>query len=635
MELRIFPYILSQYLWIGILSIPLISLVSFSTKTMTKDFISQDSSKQAWNSSAKPTWLMHTTDLHLNTAEKNSYNQTYNSLKKAIDTLKPKKIIFTGDLVDNKNNGSSFRPYTEQKIQDWERYKQLLAELNLTNDPRLIQVAGNHDFFDILSDNSKAHYAKGFIYNESTMIHNRYKLDLDVGTASILAVNPYEFPAPVLRLTWFTSPSNKLLSELKKELNSNTDTIQIVVQHHPVAMIFPSSGAKSSSCYTEIIKQTQNVRLVLSGHRHPKNPVYQHWGDTLEVVGTPLFKLPNRVGLVTIDNRRVAYHDINLNAKHIAVMTNPAPRYQTSGLDVFMENETEVRALYFGETPGNLSVSGSVKGQLKCETKLDDGVWMCSLPFKLPNGNHVIHKEGDWSGDVEFTISSKVSGFEEKQYQQESTTSYIFLYVWITIICVGITFPIGFTEVNSDFDAWIKGRSENSNWLFALFAGFIAVRHRLAKAPKCIKYATFIASVWPLVLPISLFGIEDKPAMFWTWDFVGNGKAVTGFQGTMFGLRYLYFTVLSAILMASAISGALGRSRIFIIDVLVYLTSLGFVGYYIYTLCDWLGFVWAFTSPSFALFPLYFLITLIFYALSTYRNRNQVDSDIFGQYDKI
>jgi predicted MPP superfamily phosphohydrolase len=629
MQLRIIPYLLSQYLWVAILSVPLISLLSYSTKLMTKEFLSQDANAQPWNSSAMPTWLMHATDIHINAIGNESYIKTYSALKKAIDTLNPRKIVFTGDLVDNLNSGSTFRPYTEQKSEEWELYKKLLIELELIDNPRLIQVAGNHDFFDILSDDSERHYANGIVYNMSTMIHSRHRLDVDVGTASILAVNTYETPAPVLRLTWFSTPSQKILDELKKELDSNDDTIQIVVQHHPVAMVFPSSGASDDACYSEIIKDTKNVRLILSGHRHPKKPVYRHWGDALEVIGTPFFRMPNRVGLVTIDNRRVVYHDVDLNDTHIAVMTNPTPRYQASGLDVFNENASEVRALYFGETPGNLSVSGSVKGKLRCETKLDEGVWLCSLPFSLPSGNHVIHKEGDWSGDVEFAIAKTIPGFEEDFYQKESTISYAFLYAYVTIICVFLTFPIGFSKADSDFNAWIKGKSEKSNWLFALFAGFVAVRNRLAKVPAHIKYVLFVASVWPLILPICLFGIEDKPAMFWAWNFVGNGKAITGFQGAKFALCYLYFTVLAVILMGSAIAGTLVRSYVIIVDAAVYLTALVLNGYYVYILCDWFGYVWAFTSPSFTLFPLYFLVTLVIYAIQTFKDKSLIDNDLF------
>ena len=631
MNLRIIPYFLSQYCWLIIFSLPLLALVSFSSKITTKDFFSQNSEPE-FDSSINPFWMLHSTDIHLNSVDPTSYNKTLNALSKAIQLLKPKQVIFTGDLVDNKNPGENlFRPYTEQKKADWDLYVKLLDQLGLRYSKTFVQVAGNHDYFDLINFNSSHHYAKGIVYNETTFLFNRHKIDTGIGTASILAVNPYEMPAPTLRLTWFTSPTTKTLEKIKNELKSNTDTIQIIAQHHPVSMIFPSEGTTKDASYAEIIKQMTNVRLILSGHRHPKKPVFRHWGDALEVIGTPLFRYPNHVGLVTIDNRRLAYHDIDLNEEHIAVMTSPSPSYQASGLDVFSQRKSEIRALYFGETPGNLSVTGAVNGQLNCSKEIDDNIWLCNLPFELPNGNYNLHKVGDWSGDVNFIISSTISGFEENKYQTDPTISYTFLYAWVTIICIIITFPIGFSGIGSTFEQWVRGKSDTPNWIFAVFAGFIAVRHRLCRSHIVIRIAAFVASFWPIILPLSLFGIEDKPAMFWAWDWVGDGKARTGYEGTMFGLYYLYLVVLAFILVTSAIEATSVRSLALIFDIAVYIAATCGAGYYTYTFSDWFGIPWAITSPAFSLFPIAFIALTIWNLIRTRKDESHVNKDIFDQ----
>lgn len=629
MKLRIIPYFLSQYLWIGIISLPLLSLVIWTPRVTTKDFFSQPLQSK-FNDSEIPTWFLHGTDLHVNSNGNTSYINIKHQLNKSVNLLKPDKIILTGDIVDDRTP-KGIRIWTAQNKKDWDVWKQILDELNLTYDPRLIQVAGNHDIYGIIRYNSSHHYADGVLYNYSDFLIDRVPLDIKGIKASILKINPYNFPTPTIGMTWFTTPEYTNLRKIIKEIADNTDDIQIIAQHHPSMMWYPNSGIDASVSYPQFLKRTSNVRMILCGHRHPEHPVYQHYGDVLEVVGTPWTFYHERVGLITYDNRRFSYHEVNMDDKHIAVMTAPTPLFQTSGLDIFSERTTRIRALYFGETPGNLSVRGSVNGTLNCSRQIKEKVWLCTLPVHFENGNHVLKKVGDWSGEVKFTIAPTIRGFMEDNYMNESSTSYSFLFAWLLIVCLVVTLPVGFATVGSAAENWIIGKSQNSNWLYAIFGGFILVRNRLYTCPYYIKIIAILATLWPLVLPICMFNLDGHPAMFWAWGFVADWRAMMQFEAMSFTLWYYYFVVLSFSVVCASIKTTYVRSWVHILDVCVFLAGMCGSGYMTYKLYAWFGIFSAITSPTFVLIPIVMLICVILYEVKALKSKDSANNELFDK----
>jgi len=619
MGIRILPYLISQYSWVLIISIPLLAAYPFSGRSITKDFFSQSVTPQ-WNSSSKPTWLIHATDIHITGSKNNSYEYTTNALNKSIHTIKPDKVIFSGDIVDS-GIKDSFRPYVGQMKSDWDLYTKMIKEIGLDSS-QLITAAGNHELYDIISFNSSTHYANGILYNETSYLMNRYPINLDVGTASVLTINPYQFPSPQVSMTWWGFPDQKTLEKISTEISSNHDSFQIIVTHHPVYMWYPNTGTDTNS-FMNIIKLSSNVRFVLTGHLHPKTPKYLHHGDALEVVGTPLFREP-KVGVISIDNKRCSYHSVSFNDKNIAIMTHPVPFTQTSGLDIFNEEETEIRALFFGETPGNLSVTGAINGKLSCDTEIKDSVWLCHMPMKLDSGKHTINKIGDWSGEVTFHIGHTISGFNEDFYSNESSSAYTFLFYWILIVCVFMTIPINFRGIGDEFVGWMNEKSSNSNWMMALFGGFVVVKNRYDKTTKWLKIVVFIAVLSPLLLPISLFEIEGSLSVFWNWGYVSNGTSIFMFFGMKFNLYYYYFVIIPVILTLSSIEGTKTRSLVFVFDVLVHLFSLYFLANTVYTICNWCGIGFGLSSPLFIIIP-FLLDSFVIYYGYRYKKDKQMD----------
>ncbi|KAI5500546.1 metallo-dependent phosphatases family [Trichomonas vaginalis G3] len=629
MKLRIIPYFLSQYVWIIIISLPLLSIVITPRKVTTKDFFSQ-ARTSPFNDSEIPTWFLHGTDLHVSSTRKGSYENILNQLNRSINLLKPKKIILTGDLVDNKDEGAK-RPYTYQHENDWNAYKKLLAELNLTGDSRLVQVAGNHDIYDLISYDSKHHYANNTLYNFSDFQMKRIPLDIPGITASILAINPFQFPTPPIDLTWFTSPKYGIIKNVTNEIINNNDDIQILAHHHPALMWYPNNGMDSSSSYAQYLKRTSNVRMILCGHRHPEHPVFQHFGDVLEVIGTPWLFYNDRVGLITYDNRRITYHEVDITKDHVAVMTAPSPVKQVSGLDIFSERKTRIRALYFGETPGNLSVRGSANGKLNCNRQIEESVWLCTMEAEFSNGYHNLTMVGDWEGNISFTVNPTVRGFDEQSYLTEHSIAYTFLFAWFLIVSIVITLPVNFSTVGSQAEQWIIGKNNNSHWMFAIFGGFILVRNRLYNSPKFIKLGAILATIWPLILPLNVFALDKKPAMYWSWGYVANAINIFQFEGQQFAVWYLYFVVLGFAFISSSIKATFCLSWVFAIDLLVYLGTLAGCSYYAYKTWSWFGLGFALTSPCFVLIPIVLLVFTIIFVMKSLKGRETRNNELFDK----
>ncbi|OHT05124.1 hypothetical protein TRFO_27254 [Tritrichomonas foetus] len=621
MGILIFPYLLSQYVWLIILSILFIGIIPIKIPQTTKDFFSF-STESKWNSSKKPFWLMHVTDLHISSSKPNSYETIYSRLSEATQILKPQKIIISGDITDNSINTSSFRPNVKMVEDDWLLFDKMIDELNLKNSNKLVFAAGNHDVYNIESFYSEKHYANDRIYNESTYEFNFHTFEPDPSEITIISTNPYEFPTPPNEMMNWVYPSSEYREKLVKHLQTSSSHYTILTAHHPVLHWYPTYATTKDIVLNEILLRSKNVRFYLSGHLHPDSPQFYHHGDTLEVVGTPLFK-KNEVGLITFDNHRAAYHQIDLSKKPFGAITNPVPIDQTSNIDVFYEKDTELRVLVFSDKYDlNLVASGAVSAKLDCSF-IDNGIQLCSYPMSLNSNIHSITISGDWSGSVNFTNANTATGYSETPYNADSSGMWIFLFSILYIFSLVMTIPINFVNVGEPFNKWINGRLNQSQWLFSIFGGFLAVKSRFQRATKLIKISLFLAMIWTICLPISFFDINGSISFLWVWGYFSVGKNIFTFYGMRFAVHFIIFSLFPIILFISSVEATKGLSKVFIFDIVIYiLFAFGWI-YTIYELTFFFGPLYSLTSPLITLIPIYLHIISIIYVIKTVKIEKQ------------
>lgn len=618
--LRAFPYSLSQYFWLCILSLLFLSIISYNLPITTKDFFSY-STDGIWNSSKMPYWMLHTADLRLSSLNPETYTNAYNRLNTAITKLQPYYIMISGDFTENSHSKSSKMSHSEMVPNDWQLYDKLMDSLNLTNSDRLIQVAGNHDLFNIKSFDSPNHYANHRLYNSTTFHFRKYQFEPDPSAITIIATNPYQFPVLPNELNQWAFPSDSYRKELTNLLSKDESHYTIVVSHFPVMRWYPTYATTSGVKMDEILVQSNNVRFFLSGQLSKDHPQFMHHGDSLEVIASSLSRC-NNVGLLTFDNHRAAYHDIDLTKEPFGAITSPVPIKQVSGLDDFFETETstnELRVLLFtNETDVNLTASGAVTGQLECQT-IQNGVQLCSLSIpKLRTATiHHIDVTGYWSGSVDFTIANTAIGFAETPYSDDANVAWIILFLVFYVFTFVMTLPVDFVNIGDSFNRWVIGRSDSQAYLFALFGGFLAVKTHSQRANKLIKYSLFFVTIWILGLPICFFSIDGQISVLWVWGYISGGENIFMFYGMRIAVQFMIFVIIPILLYLSAVDSTRGIEKIFSLDTAIYIAFAAGWFYTLALLVQWFGFTYALTSPLVFFIPIYLHAITIIHSVNT------------------
>lgn len=122
--------------------------------------------------------------------------------------------------------------------EDWNLYTQLLTDLEQYFNPNQatnhsdttektqnikmiflknpLHDAGNHDIFDILSYDSKCHFADGILYNKTNNIASGYDFDDNI---TFIIINLFTlFPSATSTIIWWISPPNKIRSDINNIL---------------------------------------------------------------------------------------------------------------------------------------------------------------------------------------------------------------------------------------------------------------------------------------------------------------------------------------------------------------------------------------------------------------------------------
>jgi hypothetical protein len=359
-----------------------------------------------------------------------------------------------------------------------------------------------------------------------------------------------------------------------------------------------------------LLKRARNLRVIISGHWHPPGqPFFLHFGDTFEVVGMAMFKTPD-VGLVTFDNNRAAYHVITVGREEFAVMTHPCPLNQTSGLDVFNERETEVRALVFTDRQVNLSVSGPISGRLMRVRKLKEGVFLYSLPMVLEPGIYEMKKEGDWSGTVRFVVGDSVDSFWEIPYIMEASTAWTVVFVVALVPALYLALPNAVTR-NRDCPVLV---------------GCVNVKIRLCQLPWNFRLVLFASVMACVIVPVAFYPIEDTVGALHVFGQITAAGFQWHYIGAEFGLSFLFGMFYP---LVNLVNGMIGYPR----EPSLWVD----VGYFVVGICeycrkfarllDMFGVFYTLTSPLMVLVPVVLYGTLAQWLWETRRSRGGHQGD--------
>lgn len=594
--------------------IPFTTLITKERPKLTKDFFSK---RGNFDNNLDPKWIIHVTDLHLNSFNKTRTANLKTYFNKIKNVIQPSKYIFSGDIVDNRENVSFF-PYRKQLKKDWDEFYSFFHELDILDDS--IFCAGDHEVFNIRDFNSEHHYGRE--YNISKYPMQRFNMTLsDGGNISFLVINPYTFPSPPVSMIWFVEPHVAMLDKINSEIDQYAGSLQIIVTHHPAYMWYPNSGIAANYTFDDILLQKSNVRLVLTGHLHPPNVLFYHHGEALEVVGTPSFAYPNIVGLVSFDNNRTVYHSVNLDDEPIVIITNPLPYNQVSGMDIFNEKDITIRAVAFTSEELNLTITGDIEGELQYVRDIGTDISLYELSYTLNEGTFTIHKVGNWSGSLTFCIGNTQTGFYESSVHSEPSVSFPFLLFYTLAVILVVAFPGVYRGVGEDFEEWLCESSDKSQWFIAFFGGFLIIHRYVQRSPVC-KYI-YALIFYPFFFPLVLFEVDKRGAMIFLFGWVANFKFQLYFHGFMWTLYYYLIVLFPFIFALSSLQMTHGTHWVFIIDMIIYMFSFVLLVVKVKTLCEFYNILPALFSPGFVIIP---IICLIVFIIRFFKHKNDISN---------
>ena len=511
--IKIIHFFISQFGFIFLIALILLIIYSTPQYHPSKTFTSKKSAK-VFDPYYTPKIFIHTTDLHMSSSNKKKLDGSSIFLTSLIE-YKPDFFLTTGDLVDNFINKMG-----GQNLEEWKIYN--ISARNILSKYPIIEVPGNHDMWAVEKPTSKSNnfldYSSIFnrtnIQNEDDFfIKNIQKFGIN-----FILLNEYRFPVVRPPYGAETHMNRKQLDKLEAYIENLEEDEYYLLSHYPVDRALLSKSTKGNS-FEDIISN-KKISFIFTGHLHPKNVKIIHHGPEggLEFI-TPSPFDKKKAGLITIDNDNLIYHEVYIpyyGEKTLFFLTYPVPNEQISSHHIFNLNNFEIRLIsYVTDKSLKLKIEGDVNGYLKYVKSLNNGALLYSYPVNLPKGEYRIHiyDENGYSCNIntKFTIGEKYKGKKEQYSYPVNAllaTRFMMIPFWIFLFIIIVPlFPQLNLNLVRNIEYYLEGKKCLDINIFSLYICLIIfspffLRLRFQRAKNALKYAIFIAFIYPMVLPI-------------------------------------------------------------------------------------------------------------------------------------
>ncbi|XP_064622069.1 transmembrane protein 62-like isoform X2 [Lineus longissimus] len=312
-------------------------------------------------------WFIQITDIHISKFyDKERTNQLRKFCNNYLDTLKPDLVLVTGDLTDAKHANTQG---SEQFLEEWVTYWNILQESNALKKTLWLDVRGNHDSFNIPYIDHKDNY-----YNQYSNQGRKHKTSYHYihkkpyGQYSFIAADACPDPGPKRPFNFFgvlSEPRLKVLQGFRQRASSSNTTIWM--GHYPSSLIVtPEPGFRdlisSGSAY-------------LCGHLHTLGGVMPQM-FTMHKEGNLELELgdwrDNRIyRVMAIDHDLLSFIDVTFGQWPIILVTNPknaafvVPHHEPTGR---MLRSSFIRTLVWSDSEiekVDISINGQHHGQAR------------------------------------------------------------------------------------------------------------------------------------------------------------------------------------------------------------------------------------------------------------------------------
>lgn len=438
-----------EFLWfIAVLTICVLALIH-KTTYISNPFRSFTQNNRNISSNLT-TYFIHATDVHVN-AVRDKEARNLKNLLEFSQRYKTNILIISGDLVDNWGTTNQIFKVHQQYQPDHKLYSKLITEYSEII-PNIIDMPGNHDEFAVLNFNLPSHCFLNYSYfcSHSQNQFNRERFQLfseKIDNTFFIFFNPYNYPVNKLIYNFLSIPTPKLLDRLEEMLNNNAKEENIVLVTHFPVYNFAKQKNSQGRTFAEIIENSK-ISLVISGHVHPKQPIFLHHNGILEVIGSDI-KTHNSFGLVTIDGNQIVYNSLNFSANRSIFITNPVPYNELSSKSSFNDKNIDVRVLIFGEKDKVFLYSNGINYEMEFVVELKPNVNIYHYNASFENGVNEIAINYQNShqnlcfyvNDYSPVYKEKILGIE-KFYKKVSIIFYL-----IYLLCFIILFPVNYEKL--------------------------------------------------------------------------------------------------------------------------------------------------------------------------------------------
>jgi hypothetical protein len=556
--MRWLAYLVSQYVWLAVV-VAALCLAMYVPRYDAVPPIASAASRSPFDPALLPDVFIHFSDVHLN--HRNLLRQGNWSLALNITDglMGAPPAIITGDLADNFPE-AKIPKYGRPQAEDLPEYIDVLrAHPNIT----YADVAGNHDLFGVLGFHSPQSYYARY----KNVSQNEFRLSIvnwQIGShnVTLLLANPFEFPSPHPPLMYNVRATRVLLDLLEDAVDSLGNSTNAFCVHYPFNMWKLNRRSKKGRTIGEILT-AGNVHWYLSGHLHPPEPIVQHHGPLLEVVGVDLME-HHTFGVVTLDNGRFAYHTVNIIAEppKLTFVTHPVRKHQLTPWTVFNDPNTSVRLISFqnATNPPSISVSGDARGALNCTRFEARRYWLCSLPLPADShGDLSITFSGDYTGTVDFVVANSVTLPKEFRYEDSDVLPIFiaFWVIWALQLVIVLPFGLGMDFTTSYFN-WLENDAfaiiKVSHWPFSIIGGFLGMKLRINRLPWLDRISLLVAVLWAAAGPFIITNVEGHVGAVWAGGHIIDGQTTWFVWGGRFALMYCAAVVAPHIIWSSALA---------------------------------------------------------------------------------
>ncbi|XP_018055765.1 PREDICTED: transmembrane protein 62-like isoform X1 [Atta colombica] len=337
-------------------------------------------------------WFLQITDIHISIFRDPSRLSEFKEFcNVTVNSIQPRVVLASGDLTDAvaKDGFGS-----KQEHREWQHYRYIIDQTNVSKKVLWLDVRGNHDNFDIINFDSKNNYY--LYYSIQGKKHPRsymYNIDTGLETYSFIAIDACLKPGPKRPFNFIGILDQDEINRIQQLINrskENNAAHAVVFGHYPTSSII----SQADTNIRNILGSHKESMVYLCGHFHTLGNMVPNM-YSLQKMGFLELELAdwkdNRMyRLAAIDHGQFSFIDIKHNDWPVILITNPKNMLfmmpQKENLESIIKS-THVRILAFSTVP------------LKTvEIQLDNDVWQkcdhVNGPLYVLPWNSTRYKEG-------------------------------------------------------------------------------------------------------------------------------------------------------------------------------------------------------------------------------------------------